>query len=395
MKSMEIINFPKNTNKCLLALGPESDGNFSVYFKGKFYFSRVFGDLLKDENYREFENNLREFLKTNKIKPNVILTDFHPLYKTTSLGKDLGKKFKVKHIKIQHHAAHIFSTIGEKLTKTADYKLQPTSYGIVCDGTGYGLDGKIWGGEVFKIKSEKEKVKSIQRIGHLENQTMIGGDLAIREPARMLIGILSKFLDKEKIYPYLKKYYSCNQFELLYNQLKNNFNCQETSSTGRILDAVSLLLGFSGNERKFKHSPAIALEKNSTRPYAVKPRVIHDRKEKKYVLKTTPLFEYLIKNIRKDKHRLAAAAQLYVAKGLYEIIERCHPKLDSESKIFFAGGISNNKIISSYLERKGAYARKKNHPAKSERSEFNDIPRGDAGLSFGQIVYYLLTDPRD
>ncbi len=267
---------------------------------------------------------------------------------------------------------------------------------------------------------------------------MIGGELAIKEPARMLISILDKFLDKKEVYNFVKKYYSQNQFELLYNQLQQNFNCVETSSTGRILDAVSLFLGFCKNERNYKHEPIDLLEKNSTKPYSdLKPALSPPlekgdqggsnagsgvppepyisentkpyQKQKvqartlepafNYILNTTFLFKYLIKNLHKDKKRLAATAQLYIAEGLHEII--CHSretcsqlrlgngnlvcktkdaKLDSRLRgndIFLSGGISNNKIIANYFESRNVYTNKK-------------IPRGDAGISFGQIVYFLL-----
>jgi hydrogenase maturation protein HypF len=378
MKTTELkIKFRKNIS--VLAVGPESAGNFSVFQPGKIYFSSDFGDLLDDKNFADFQKEILYFLQKNKIKPKVILTDLHPLYRTTVWGRELAKKFKAEHIKIQHHLAHIFSAYGESLLKSVCRPAASLSefYGIACDGTGYGLDGKIWGGEIFKIKTDKLKIKNIERAGHLENQILIGGDLAIKEPARMLISILSKFLDKKDVYNFVKKIYNRNQFELLYNQLKQNFNCQETSSVGRILDAVSVLLGFSGNKRNYKHEPIDLLEKNSSDFYKILPKV--KKTEDGYQLLTTSLFEYLIKNLGKDKQRLAATAQIYIAKGLYQIISSAqHPA----SSIYFGGGMANNKIISSYLESKGVITNKK-------------IPRGDAGLSFGQIIFYLLTDPRN
>ena len=211
-------------------------------------------------------------------------------------------------------------------------------------------------------------------MGHLENQIMIGGDLAVQEPARMLVSILSKFLDKKEVYNFVKKYYSTNQFEVLCNQLTAKFNCQETSSTARVLDAVSVLLGFSENIRNKKHGPVLALEKSSSQPYNFAPKIVFDDKGKKYILLTTPLFEYLIKNIGKNKSRLAATAQMYLAKGLGEIVEKIRNTSKSES--FFSGGMADNKIMSDCLSAQGFYLSKK-------------IPRGDAGLSFGQLAYYL------
>jgi hydrogenase maturation factor HypF (carbamoyltransferase family) len=245
---------------------------------------------------------------------------------------------------------------------------------------------------------------------------MIGGEMAIKEPARLLISILvkipnSKFQipnkpqksilksQKDFVFSYVKKYYSENEFEVLWNQLEQKFNCLETSSTARILDAVSVLLGFSKNERLSKHGPIELLEKNSTIPYKLKPKLenyklkITNSKQitnsnlpaggqesnDMLILNTTYLFEYLIKNINKDKKRLGATAQKYIADGLLAIIQ--HTKYNIQDT-FFAGGMANNKIISSILESKGTHTNKK-------------IPRGDAGISFGQIIFQLLTNPRD
>ena len=151
----------------------------------------------------------------------------------------------------------------------------------------------------------------------------------------------------------------------------------ETSSTGRVLDAVSVLLGFAGNKRNYKHEAAELLEKNSTKPYALPPLIKGGRGV--FELRTTPLFEYLIKNNPptggKDKRRLAATAQMYIAQGLYEIVLKTN-EAKKLKIIFLAGGIANNKIISSYLESKGVIAARQ-------------VPRGDAGLSLGQIIYFL------
>jgi hydrogenase maturation protein HypF len=477
---MNIYYLPQKEDQSLLALGAESDGNFCFFTQNKIYFSENFGDLLEEKNWQKFQETVSEFLKKNKFKPDIIITDLHPLYLTSVWGEELSKIYKAKHIQVQHHFAHIFSAIGERIMHDTLYIIPNTFYGIATDGTGYGEDGKIWGGEVFAIsnfqfpiskkfpnsndKISKQKL-CIKRIGHLENQTLIGGDLAIREPARMLISILDKAISpspsgkewrgapgegkgelqrKNYIYRLIKKYYTKNEFELIYSQLKQNFNCLETSSTGRILDAVSILLGFCGNERKYKHEPIALLEANSGKPYAdIKPKIISAEsgqisnfkfqisnqlpmtkfQNNLQILDTTFLFEYLVKNLHKDKKRLAATAQLYIAQGLCEIIKNsCHPERSPEysrdevegsarkyhqqyspedsstplrcaqNDIFFSGGIANNKIISEYLISKGAYASKKIYPVKLPNGTiFNGVPRGDAGLSFGQIAYYLLS----
>ena len=362
---MQTISSKIENKKTILALGAESAGNFCIFHRNKIYLSESFGDLLENKNFSSFQKAINTELKKNGIIPNIVLTDLHPDYKTTTLGQRLAKKFKAKHLPIQHHLAHIFSAVGENVI-FEDKKTPKSIIGIACDGTGYGLDEDIWGGEIFKIDLTNKKFK---RIGHLENQIMPGGDLAIREPARMLMGILTRFMEKEEVYLKIKKYYSKRDFEVIYNQINQEFNCQKTSSVGRILDATSLMLGFCKNERKSKHGPIYLLEKNSTQPYHLKPVI------KNNILLTSPLFEYLEKNLKKDRKRLAATAQKYIANGLIEIIGKNEP-------VYFAGGISNIKIISDQFEKNKFIGNKK-------------IPRGDAGISFGQISFYLLTNPRN
>ncbi len=392
-----ILNIPLQKNKIILALGAESAGNFSVYSNKAIYLSEDFGDLLDDKNFKKYKATLEIFLRKNQLRPNIVLTDLHPNYITTILGKNLAKKFKADYLQIQHHLAHIFSQIGNNFIQNNKIQTPNTIYGLALDGTGYGTDGKIWGGEVFKISSLKMQTT---RIGHLENQIMIGGELAIKEPARILISILSNFQKKESIYNYVKKYYTKNQFELLFNQLEQNFNCIETSSTGRILDAISVLLGFAKNQRTYKHEATHLLEKNSTIPYKdFRPKIIKKSKTK-LILDTTYILKYILKyipgnvngNIPRDPKRLAATAQIYIIQGLEEIVKNyalktVHQKKNSKNKqqLILSGGISNNKIISNYFNKK------KSNDSTAEALD-SIIPRGDAGISLGQIIFWLLNN---
>jgi len=392
---MQIIKTPLQSNQTILALGAESAGNFSVYHKGQTFLSPNFDDLLVEKNFNNYKLAISRYIKKNKCIPTYILTDLHPLYHTTIYGQELAKKYKAKQVQVQHHYAHVCSAFGEYLSE--GHALPKKFIGVACDGTGYGLDNTIWGGEVFKFqeprtppslklrragKNQKNsKFQEPKRFGSLETQTLLGGDLAVKEPARMLLAILHKAdFSKEKIWQHLKKHYSKNQFELLYNQLLQNFNCQQTTSTARILDAAALLLGFCKNTRDYKHGPAIALEKNSTTPYRLQPRTGAKScapSKSRLCLSTTHLFKYLIKNLHKDKRKLAATVQQYLATGLYKIITDY--KLQTTNyKLFFAGGIANNKIMSNFLENKGAYVNTR-------------LPRGDASLSFGQLIYFLIS----
>lgn len=191
----------------------------------------------------------------------------------------------------------------------------------------------------------------------------------------MLISILDKFLKGAEIYPYVKNYYSKNQFEVLLKQLKEKFNSVETSSTARVLDAVSILLGFCQNHRNFKHQPVFLLEKNSNAsPFDLKSGVKID--EQGYQLLTTPLFKFLVKSLGRNKNKLAATAQTYLARGFRQILEKV--RKNKKIPIFWAGGMANNKIMTDELVKIGVIKNK-------------ILQSGDASLSFGQIICCLLT----
>lgn len=359
---MAIFQTRFKNKKVILALGADSAGGFAVFQNGQVYYQADFGDLLDDDNFIKYSNSITAYLRKNKLKPDVILVDLHPLFRTLELGEELNKKYSAELIKVQHHVAHICSAYGEYLLDNKELK---EFVGIAADGTGFGFDEKIWGGEIFNFQTQ------IKRIGRLENQILIGGEMAVQEPARNLIAILNNFLNKEEVFKSVKKYYSRNEFELLFNQLRERFNCVETSSVGRVLDAVSVLLGFIGNKSNYKHEPIKLLEENSTVPFEIEPEIIFNQDQQMFIIRIMPLFQYLIKHIKKDARRLAATAQLYLAKGLFEVAKK------ENKKIFFAGGMADNKIMSQYLLAKRVMINKR-------------IPRGDGGLSWGQICYFLL-----
>jgi hydrogenase maturation protein HypF len=327
------------------------------------------------------------FLKKENITPEIILCDLHPHYRTTLLAENLSQKYQANLYQIQHHVAHVFSAYGEWVIENKKIISASDFFGIACDGTGLGLDGNVWGGEVFEIS----KKLNIKRIARLENQTMIGGDLAVREPARILISVLDKInknsgQERFDIYQFVKKYYNKSQFKILYNQLQENFNCSESSSTGRVLDAIALLLGFVGNQRAYKHEAIDSLERNSSEfHFDVTPQIRQIKIDGQvgYELLTMPLYEYLLANFDKNKARLATTAQIYLAQGLLEIIAlRKKPKNLQNAQLFFAGGMANNVVIANYFETRGVVLNQK-------------IPRGDGGISFGQIMFFLLANPRN
>jgi len=375
---MKEFDIPIERKETILALGPESAGNFCIYENGKVYYEKDLGDLIEENNFENYKKVLLDFLDKNNLKPDIICTDLHPEYKTTILGQELAERFNAKPEKVQHHVAHIYSVLFDQTIRASIPQPIPQKFiGIACDGTGYGVDDKIWGGEILKLEIRNWKLE-IDRVGHLENQLLCGGDLAIKQPARMLLSILLGIKQPKEVWSIFSAFYSEQEFNTLVKMHEQKFNSLETSSTGRILDAASFLLGFCSNERKYKHEPVDLLERNSTEAFDLQPRCDkQDEQDKcdKYILNTSYLFEWLLDNLDKDKGRLAATVQRYIMDGLIQIAKSVDPNLP----IYFGGGMANNKIMSQIAKENGIIMS-------------DNIERGDYGMSLGQLMYYLRSD---
>ncbi len=298
--------------------------------------------------FEDFRGKVSTLIENTGIEPKIIACDLHPTYNSTIFAKEFAVEHKARLVQIQHHKAHVAGAAAEH--KLTDY------VGIAMDGLGYGDDGTIWGGEVFDVSGGIE----FKRVGHLERQIQIGGDSATIYPKKMLFSILSKILSEKEIAEL--KLFDPKESGLYSKMLKDKFNIVYTSSSGRVLDAVSAFLGVC-DKRTYDGEPAIELEKNSGEAMDIE---ICIRKEGDCsVLMTTPLFEFLLENRGIDRGVLGATAQMYLAKGLYSIAEKIG------KPIVFCGGVAHNKIISGFMRSKGVFMNK-------------EVSCGDDGICYGQ-----------
>jgi len=347
-QSIELKNL---SSKTVLALGAEMNSSFCLWNNNRAILSQYLGNTSNVKTFENYKKMLEKFLEFTHVKPGGILADMHPGYNTALYAEELSKKWDIPLIRVQHHKAHAYGV-------AAEYGFDDFS-AIVCDGLGYGEDRNIWGGEVFYNN---------HRVGHLENQLQLGGDSATKHPAKMAFSILRKFMNVKEVGIYLDEYFSEKELNILDKQYRERFNTPLTSSCGRVLDAVSALLGVC-HEKTYDGRPAMFLEAKSSKPYDLNP-VIEDT-----ILMTTPLFEFLVRNREKDKNRLAATAQYYLAQGMYEIATQY------SDNIVFSGGCAYNRIMTEYLLSQGVKINK-------------NIPAGDGGIAFGQVAYYLAQEKK-
>jgi hydrogenase maturation protein HypF len=244
-----------------------------------------------------------------------------------------------------------------------------STMGIALDGYGYGVDGNAWGGEILFCERDH-----FERVGHIEEQPYLGGDLAAKYPARMVYAILSKVgLGKEWAMSNLSKFpYKLEEMKILSEELKRKHYIS-TSSCGRILDAIAALLDIC-HVRTYEGEPAMKLESfaiGANKKYSVKPIIKHD------ILMTTPLLEKLYYEIGKTSPKeLAYAGEEYLASGIAELVIQ-KAKEYKIKNISFSGGVAYNEHISNRIrttiESNGLIFHRKKY-----------APPGDGCISLGQ-----------
>jgi hydrogenase maturation protein HypF len=281
----------------------------AVGFGDKAVLTQYIGDTDEYSTSLELERYIQLLLKNYRLRPqdSTTVCDLHPSYPSTAMAERWSERYRSPLRRVQHHWAHLASV-------SAEHRIGGEVLGIAVDGTGYGDDGNIWGGEVLRFGT-----KGYHRLGHLEYQALPGGDLASNYPARMLASILSRFLSDGEIF----RLYSTKGLlsglphgrqELAVILQQSRVAGISTSSTGRVLDAASALLGLS-LFRSYEGEPAIRLEASSKRGMdRLVPRI---RKGEVDVFDTTSLFQQLLELYRpEDAGPLAYSVQHAVGKGL-------------------------------------------------------------------------------
>jgi len=360
----EPIRLKHAVDQCVLALGGELNATSGVLLRDKAFLSQHVGDVENLETLRFLKSASEHLLRLTNCKPEAIACDLHPKFTTTQLAKDWGEELGCPVVQVQHHHAHAAALMAE-------HDLDEI-VAIVCDGYGYGLGGEAWGGEVLYCNNHGK----LERVGHLEPQPMVGGDLATRYPLRMAAGILSKVTDVEEWLRLNSAYlpHGEREVDVIVQQLKKG-SVPLTSSCGRVLDAVSAVLGVC-YERTHEGEPAMKLEAAAAKG--------------KDVLKLEPLVKDSVVNTTVMMHQvfnrrnidavgdLAFSAELYLSQGLAQVAVNEAQRLGIDV-IGFSGGVAYNEHMVQMIGR----------VVEENSLRFvvhKYVPAGDGGVSFGQAV---------
>jgi hydrogenase maturation protein HypF len=351
----------------VLAVGGELKNTVCVIRGSEAFLSQHVGDLENLESYRFFEETVQHLQRILETEPKVIAHDLHPDYFSTKWAQE---RTGVELVGVQHHHAHVASCMAEN-------HLDGKVIGIALDGTGYGTDGAIWGGEVLVAD-----YAGFERAAHFEYLPLPGGAAAIHEPWRMAVSYLTKHFGKdvEKLgLPFLAEIDS-RKLSVVLQMMEREINSPRTSSCGRLFDAVAALVGLRGTVN-FEAQAAIELEM-AARDSGSESAYPLDLNLQGTTLQigTKSLFEWLVRDVKKQTNVAEISRKFHngVALVLVEAAEKIRERTEL-NRVCLSGGCFLNALL---LETMIAEMKERSF----EVFFHTEVPAGDGGISLGQVV---------
>lgn len=351
----------------VLAVGGELKNTICIVRGNEAFLSQHVGDLENLESYGFFGEAVQHFQRILEVHPAVIAYDLHPDYFSTKWAVALEG---VQLIGVQHHHAHIASCMAEN-------HLDGKVIGIALDGTGYGTDGAVWGGEVLLAD-----YKEFERAAHFEYVPLPGGAAAIHEPWRVALSYLVKHYVKDLNsldLPFLRGIDERRR-NVIQQMIDRQIHSPRTSSCGRLFDAVAALTGIRSTVN-YEAQAAIELEMaahdstdDGAYPFDLIPDGAH------WQIGTFPLFQSLLGDLR-SQEPIADISRRFHA-GLARLFVELAEKIREQSKlnrICLSGGCFNNVLLFRLLLD--------GLRSKSFDVYFHsEVPAGDGGISLGQAL---------
>jgi len=381
-------------DKVFLAAGPELHSTGAILKGNKLFVTQYIGDVVNVETLDYLEHSMQHFERLLRVQDKEIAgiaCDAHPLFHSSTWAKEMSEKLKIDLYPVFHHHAHCASLVLD------NHHLDPREpmVTIACDGVGYGVDENAWGGEIFA-----GPVLDLKRVAHLKYARMPGADQAVKYPGRMLISYLHEHLDRGEIERIFKDRFVNNdqsrasELGIVLDQLASGQQQPLTSSTGRLLDAMSFGLQLC-TEATYEGEPAIRLE-GCVLPGAQ----LDESLLKQYTDTFTRQDQYGIVELDlsgalrlamqetsrytgpSDKSRHALAFQIsvgqYMASTAIDIA-----KQRAISSIGFTGGVSYNEFIFTAIKQAV-------EAAGLHFIHHVNLPPGDGGVSAGQALVAFL-----
>jgi len=342
-RGMAPVSFPAPRAGTVLGIGADMKNTFAVAHDGWITLSPYIGDLENPETQEILKTSVQRHLDCYDVAPELTIHDLHPDYFSTHIAHNLSNVWKT----VQHHHAHCIAAAVE-------HGIEGRAIGVAFDGTGYGTDGTIWGGEILEFDAQ-----SFDRKFHLRPFALPGGEKAVREPKRTLISVLSQ----------------CDVplegSEDILRLLQSGVNCPMTSSMGRLFDAAAVLIGacdvptFDG-EGPMRLEAKADPDEQGILPFEISGEEIDWR----------PMFKELASNLKTQASILSAQFHNTIVEIVFQTLE----KMDSALPVVFSGGVFQNRFLVEGIKK---------HPAFDEsRMFFSSVPN-DSAIALGQAAFGL------
>jgi hydrogenase maturation protein HypF len=357
-----------------LACGGELKNTFCVAKERHVFLSHHIGDMENYETLRSFREGVEHYCRLFDVQPELVAYDLHPEYLSTKYAREL-EEAGLPAVGVQHHHAHIASCLADNERPGEEQII-----GVALDGTGYGTDGTVWGGEFLEGSIQEGFV----RWGHLEYAPLPGGAAAIREPWRMAIAQLLTLYGEEEVLKLplaVVRRAGERNVRLISRLVERKLNTPPTSSAGRFFDAVAALVGVPGSRRTtYEGQAAVELELATDGPVSQGYPFRLRPENKGWVVETRETVAGVVEDLLAGRevggisskfHR--TVAEMVVA-GCEEIRE-----IGGVSAVALSGGTFQNMLllgqVIGLLEEKGF-----------EVYRHRRVPANDGGLSLGQAV---------
>ncbi len=347
---------PFRLRKKVLAVGGMFKNTFAIGFEDRVIMSQHVGDVDNFPTLKAFEESVLDLMYLYGFEPEMVMADLHPRYETTRWAEEFARSKGIPIVKVQHHVAHILSCMAEK-------GLKGEVLGIAWDGTGYGTDGTVWGGEFLIVNYQDFK-----RMFRFKPFRLIGGEKAVKEPRRVALSLILETLGEERARELMRGVFAEKELNCLITIWKKGLNSPIASSVGRLFDGVASLLGVK-HKISFEGQAAMILEdmfdpyERGHYPYEIKEGEVDWR----------PTIVAILED--KQRNRVPSRFINTLARIIFEVVK----ELGLEDVCLSGGVFQNDPLVSrvrELLEGKGY--RIHTH---------QKVPPNDGGIALGQAVY--------
>jgi hydrogenase maturation protein HypF len=359
------LRLPIGCAEPMLAVGGQLKATFALGRGDQAIVSHHLGDLDHLEAFRAFERDIALYQRSFSIEPGIIVHDLHPDYASTRYALRRCDEQQLRRVAVQHHHAHMASCMAE-------HGLNEPVIGVCFDGTGFGTDGNIWGGE-FLVGDYRE----FRRAAHLRYVGMPGGDAVVKSPWRMAVAHLADadWTDETPLFQRIPQ----AALRTTRAILQKRFNSPLTSSVGRLFDAVAALAGVRDSV-SFEGQAAIELEflaatstDDGNYPFEIDAST-------EILVDTRPLIRAIASDVRKgcEPRTIARRFHSTLAKIVEEVCLRIRAGTGVDA-VVLSGGVFMNSLLAKECQKMLCKANFRVY--RHER-----IPANDGGLSFGQLA---------